>query len=165
MGRHALLLEIFPTQESRLSLLCLLHQQEWFFMTRATWEALRHSALDPVFWAQPTTVPVQALFRWAPQGLVWGEQRPSPLAGSSQDLDLENTMIVFAPPETFPAQTSPVIRSTWPFQDVLFHGQTVLRVRKFLLRLSESLQPSEFRLHPVIVLAQVTVGRALILES
>ena len=116
MGRHALLLEIFPTQGSRLSLLRLLHRQEWFFTTGATWEALWHSALDPVFWAQPTAVPVQALFRLAPQGLVWGEQRLSPLAGSSQDLELENMMIVFALPETSPSQTFPVIRSTWPFR-------------------------------------------------
>ena len=90
---------------------------------------------------------------------LWGEQRLSPLAGSSQDLELENTMIVFALPETFPSQTFPVIRSTWPFQDILFHGQTVLRVRKFFLGLSEILPPSEFRLHPVVMLAQITVGR------
>ena len=39
---------------------------------------------------------------------LWGEQRLSPLAGSSQDLELENTMIVFALPETFPSQTFPM---------------------------------------------------------
>ena len=40
------------------------------------------------------------------------------------------------PPESSPSQTFPVTGSTWPFQDVLFHGQTVLRVRKFYFRLS-----------------------------
>ena len=104
------------------------------FATGTTWEALQLSALDPVFWVHPTTVPVQALFRWTSQDLVWGEQRPCPLAGSSRDLELKNTMIVFAPPATCPLQTFPF--ATWPFQDVLFHGQIVLRVRKSFLWLS-----------------------------